>query len=261
MNALHLQQQALQAAILTERFPEHLLAPGLGDVERRFAVYAHAYRARLCAALRDNYPVLHQVLGDGDFDALALAYLVVHPSAHPSIRWFGGNLESFVRAHPEHAAHPAVGDLIRLEWALRSAFDALDQPLLESAHLAALAPEDWPGLVLRPQASVRLLDLEWSVEALWRAVDRGEAEVPEPELAPHRLLVWRKALTPCWRRVDAGEAALIEGLLLGDDFAALCARAATGTDDPHGMNGEDACALRVVQALQQWIADGLLGVD
>jgi hypothetical protein len=34
-------------------------------------VYLKAYRARLTAALRDNFPVLQRALGDDAFDVLA----------------------------------------------------------------------------------------------------------------------------------------------------------------------------------------------
>lgn len=255
MTYLVQQQRALQTAILADTAPVGLLAGA--DAARRFAIYADAYRARLSAALRDNYPVLHRVLGDEDFDALAHAYLATHPSASPSIRWFGGALADFAAACPEALPHQALADLIRLEWALRGAFDAEDAVPLDFASLAAVPAEAWPTLRLQLHPSCALLDLGWSVEGLWQALaplDDGESPDPEPDApAPHahRLVVWRKGLTPCWRSADGLEGPLLEAVAAGECFAELCERIAE--------TGEAAAAQVMVGLLRRWVDEGLLG--
>lgn len=254
MTDLASQQRALQAAILADAAPVGLLAGA--DAARRFAIYADAYRARLTAALRDNYPVLHRVLGDEDFDALARAYLAVHPSASPSIRWFGGALADFAAARPEALPHPALADLIRLEWALRGAFDAEDAAPLAFDTLAAMPAEQWPALRLGLHPACVLLDLTWAVEGLWQALaPLGDGESPDPEPdapAPHahRLVVWRRGLTPCWRSVDRLEGTLLAAVAAGACFAELCARVAD--------SGEAAAAPAMAGLLRRWVDEGLL---
>ena len=72
--------------------------------------------------------MLPQVLGDGAFDALALAYTDTHPSTHPStqssIRWFGDRLPRIMAERDERVPRAALTDPARMEWALRTAFDA-----------------------------------------------------------------------------------------------------------------------------------------
>lgn len=255
--SLAAQQQALAAAIRDGAEPAGLLA---GDWATGLAVYRHAYRARLAEALADNYTVLARALGDEGFDALARAYIAAHPSLRPSIRWFGHRLDTFMAAAGDALVpHAGLVDIARMDWALRSAFDAAEAPLLDAATLAALGPDDWAGLVLQLHPSVQRVALAHAVEPAWRALrewdpDAG-ADAPtmdEPLPHAHVLLAWRQGLETRWRSLDALEATLLAEVAAGAPFAQLCERAATALDDAA------AAAPAVVGLLQRWLADGLL---
>ena len=240
------QQQALQAAVSqTAAAADGLLQSPVG-----LAIYQDAYRARLLAALRDNFTVLQRALGDDEFDALGLAYLNAHPSTEPSIRWFGHRLAAFI--DKTELCHPAMADFARMDWALRAAFDAADAPALRAADLQALAPDDWAGLTFRLHPSAQLLALQWAIEPAWRALreDRGDdAELDAPEPLAHTLLVWRQGLDTRWRSLAPMEAALLQALAAGNNFAEICAVAAQSHQD---------AAQQVVGALQQWLSDDVL---
>ena len=204
------QQRALQAAVSASAPADGLLQARAG-----LAIYQDAYRARLLAALRDNFSVLQRALGDDEFDALGTAYLQAHPSTEPSIRWFGHRLADFIDS--AELAHPAMGDFARMDWALRAAFDAADAPALQAADLQALAPDDWPGLTFRLHPSAQLLPLRWAIEPAWRVLresaDSGDdAELDAPEPLAHTLLVWRQGLDTRWRSLAPLEAALLQAL-------------------------------------------------
>jgi hypothetical protein len=248
------QQQALRRAIVGD-------APDTADALLRdgaplLPVYRHAYRARLAAALRDNHDTLARAMGDEAFDTLASAYVDACPSRTPSIRWFGAGLADFMAAHEPLVPHPAFIDLARMDWALRGAFDAPDAPLLSAQDLSALAPDGWPELVLRLHPSVRLLQLEWAIGPAWKALQaEEEADLPEPQRAPHLLVVWRPVLETRWRSAQSAlEARLLQALPQGQTFAALCESAAQAV-------GDDAAAASVVGLLQQWLAEGLLAAS
>ena len=246
MMSLVKQQQALQAAVSASAPADGLLQAAAG-----LAIYQDAYRARLLAALRDNFSVLQWVLGDDEFDALGTAYLQAHPSTEPSIRWFGHRLAAFMET--TEISHPAMADFARMDWALRAAFDAADAPTLQAADLQSLAPDEWAELTFRLHPSAQLLDLQWAIEASWRALRDADGEAVEldaPEPLAHTLLVWRQGLETRWRSLSTLEAALLHALAAGANFAAICAVAA--------LSHEDA-AQQVVGALQQWLNDDLLG--
>jgi Putative DNA-binding domain len=253
MNVLAGQQLALKRAIVHGL---HGDAVPCTEVTGLLRIYRQAYAARLTAALRDNFGVLPQVLGDAAFEALALAYLEAHPSQRPSIRWFGDRLPGFMAARDDLVPHPAIVDLARMEWALRGAFDAADAPVvLGVAALAALPAEAWPSLVFESLPSVQLMALGWSVEPVWRALqgtapDDEALELPEPQAHAHHLLVWRQGLETRWRSLDVGAARLLKGALQGETFGTLCEMAAAEVGSAHA-------APHAAKALRGWLDDGL----
>jgi len=244
-------QQRFQQAVLSgDVAPGLFVAEGHG-VAGGLELYLTAYRARLQAALRDNYPVLHRALGDEAFAALANDYIAAQPSRFRSIRWFGDALSAFVDAAPERLPHPALADVARMDWAMRGAFDAADALLLTPSDLAALAPDDWAAqrFVLLP--SFRMVELNWAVEPVWRALnENAAAETATPEPLSHVLLVWRPALDCLWRSVGKSEAAALNALRQGACFAECCSLIAqAGEADPASV---------ALGLLQRWVADGLL---
>ena len=260
MNPVALQQQ-LAAAIRDGGDAATLLA---GDFATGLEVYRHAYRARLIAALADNFTVLARALGDEAFDALGRAYLDARPSRHPSIRWFGHELADFMAtAGDVLVPHASLVDFARMDWALRGAFDAAEAPALDPVTLAALNPDDWAGLVLHLQPSVQRVTLAYAVEPAWRVLREWEPpdsesgsddqpELPEPVSHEHVLLAWRPGLETRWRSLEPLEAALLDAVATGAPFALLCERAATELGDTEGA------APAVIGLLQRWLADGLL---
>lgn len=255
MNTLAEQQRSLKHAITAKAGADLLRAQP--EREPLLRIYQQAYEARLSAALRDNFGVLPLVMGDASFEALARGYIAAHPSRHPSIRWFGDKLADFMAEHGEWVPHPALVDLARMEWALRSAFDAEDSTPMGAAELASQPPEAWPSLVFRFCGGVQLLRLQWAVEPIWRALQDAapqagsEPELPEPAEHGHMLMIWRSGLETRWRGVPQPQGEWLAAALGGVSFAELCTLAAQRV-------GEGEAATALVAALQGWIADGLL---
>lgn len=260
-STLHAQQHAMLQAVTGA----DAAAAGAWLRKRRdgrpalLSVYRNAYIARLAAALADNYLVLQCAMGDESFHELALAFIRACPSRHPSIRWFGELLPDFMAQRDDLVGHPALVDLARMDWALREAFDAADAPALAPQDLARLPPEGWPGLRLQLHPSAQRLALQWNVEPAWRVLREhdpesgaAEPELPEPQAHPHHLLVWRQGLETRWRSLPPREAAWLAAVQAGRSFGELCERALQDEAD------ESAAALAVVQALQQWLGEGLV---
>lgn len=266
INELREQQLAFASAVTAGASVEHLLADSPNGAPPLIGAYRYAYGARLAEALRDNHEILAKAMGDEGFDALATAYRQKYPSMLPSIRWFGHRLAEFMAEALEVdnglVTHPAFVDLARMDWALRQAFDAADAPVITRDALAALAPDQFASLCFKPHPSLQVLAMDWAIEAAWRALrehadnhnDAGgdEPELPEPQATPHQLLVWRRGLQTLWRSLNASEAELLQAMLRGEDFGALCELAA-------GLSGDADQAVTVAAtALTQWLEDGLL---
>lgn len=237
MRSLRDEQRALQRAIVTD----DAQAPGIArERAPRLGIYRHAYRARLAAALRSNYPALAQLLGDGAFERLANDYARAHPSRHFSIRWHGHALAQFVGAGP-------LRDLARMEWALGEAFDAPDAPALDGERLGAVPVERWGELALALHPSVSVLEMEWAVENPWQRLRDGEAmDAAAIDARPHALLVWRKNLDAHWRSAGVDEAQA----LLALHTCATLERACEGRDE--------AQAQRLGTWFAGWVREGML---
>lgn len=248
-------KQIVPGQLFNAHHPAGLAGRQIADLPTRFGIYTFAFRSRLEEALRDNYPVLHKVVGDEAFGEIANAYLAAHPPRHPSIRWFGDRLSEFLASHDNLIPHPAIVDLVRMEWAVRSAFDGADAPLLVATTLAQLAPQQWADLPLRLHPTAQILSVDWQVEPIWQTLTKDEnAEVTPPVPLVHDMLIWRKELVCYWRSLDDMEASLLDGIRAEMSFGELCGACALQV-------GEDGAASTAIQYLQQWLFDQLLVVE
>lgn len=218
----------------------------------RLAVYADAYALRLLEVLGEDFPGLHGMVGDREFDALGRAYIDAHPSAHPSVRWFGRRLADFLRDTPPYRDQPVLAEMADFEWAQGEVIDAADSPALAAGDLAGLAPEAWPGMRIDFQHALRRLDLAWNVRTLWQAVDAASDNPPAPErfAEPVAWVLWRKDLQVHWRSMSGDEAWALDAARDGLSFGDLCEGLLARTHD-------DQVPVRAAGFLKRWVTDEL----
>lgn len=219
--------------------------------EPQFAVYRNAYRARLRGALRENFEVLPLVMGDDAFDDLANGYIDTHPSSHYSLRWFGHQLAAFMAEQDDLVPHPAMVDLARMEWALRTAFDAPTVDALAPDALAKVQAEDWPHLRLGLHPAVQMLDMQWAIGPVWHALKAEQDDVPPPDALDHHLLVWRHGLHTQWKSLNTAEATFVQSLQAGHTFGETCEALA-------GVVGDDNAAKTAATQLRECLGNGVI---
>lgn len=218
----------------------------------RLGIYANAYRLRLIEALDTDYPGLHTIAGDEEFDRMCRAYIDAHPSPFRSLRWFGNRFAEFLRTTEPYAEYPVFAEMAEFEWALSDAFDAADSEPRTTADMAALPPDLWAGLRFISHDSVRRLDLRWNVPPVWKAIDAGDTPADlESGDHPVAWLVWRQELVTRYRSLDIDEAWALDALMRGEPFAALC-EGLTEWIDPQNV------ATHAAALLKRWLEDGLI---
>lgn len=216
-----------------------------------FGVYRNAYVARLVEVVGSDHPLTASYLGEEVFDDLARGYVAAHPSTTQNARWVSQHLTAYARSTQRFAPHAQVGDLIAIEAALNTAFDAADDEVLDVTALQAVAPEQWERLVFTPHASAQRLRLTSNAFDLWMAL-KDDADVPAAETGLQvELLAWRLEATPMIRVIGAEEAMMWDEASKGVRFGVLCEMAAT-YDDPA------TAPLRAAQYLQGWLSAGAL---
>ena len=217
-----------------------------------FGVYRNAYVARLADILYEDYEQLHAYLGDQAFAKLLKAYIAAHPSDQRSARWFGRHLPAFVRNSEAFAKHPEAAEIAELEKALADAFDGPDAEPLTLDALVAIAPEDWPNLVLEPHPTAARFTFKTNAADIWTALKSDEAP-PKPQVLPdpQAILVWRRDLMAHFRPLGAEEAMMWNEAAKGVRFGVLCEMVAT-------FAGEDEAELRAATYLRGWVDMGML---
>ncbi len=221
------------------------------DAEARLDIYRNAYRWRLQGALMENFPALHTLAGDELFEQISLAYIAAHPSQHYSIRYFGHRLSDFLSTHESWREQRVLAEMATFEWALRHAFDAADDEALDVTALGQVSAEAWDWLRFRFHDSVSLLSLHTNAPQLWQAVDEQlpPQAVEQSEQAVF-WLVWRDGMKNFFRSLSQEEAGVLQALLAGETFAAVCEVQATRMDDE---------AVPFVAALvRQWFEQSLI---
>jgi hypothetical protein len=219
------------------------------DAMARLGIYAGMYAARLEDVLRSDFPRLARALGHDAFAAVATGYLAAHPSEHPSVRQVGRRLAAWLAgpgAPPD--LPPWAADLAALEWARTEAFDVPDETPVRLADLAAVAPEEWPGLRFRPVASLQRLASPWPVDRLWAAPE----EPARP--APTRVRVWRQDHVVYHAPIEPAEDEALARLAAGEPFAGIC----EAFCEPGADGDDEAAAARAGSHLVRWIEDGLV---
>lgn len=254
MSTLRRLQEDFQGYLLTldARMNPHVLGSAQVDAEERLAIYANAYRLRLLEALGTDYPGLHSVLGDDEFDAMGRDYIAAHPSPYFSLRWFGDRMSDFLQSTEPYAKYPVFAEMAAFEWAKSDSFDAADSAVASINDMAVIPPEAWPGLQFIPHPSLRRLDLRWNVPTVWKEIEAGrEPPALEESDYPIAWLVWRQDLLTYFRSLNVDEAWALDALLRGETFAAICEGLTEWIDAQN-------IAVHAAGLLKQWLTDGLI---
>ena len=186
---------------------ERVITPGPRmSAMQRLGAYHYAYWARLIECLADDFPVMQYAIGEHAFDELCRAYIVEHPSSHPSLNFFGKHMPSFLRTFETTSFSTSfASDLASLEWALLEVLHAPTAPALSLDALSAVPVDGWGGARLPPSEAARLLRFDYPVNAYLQAFRKGGApEVPARSpsatvIYRSGLAIWRMDLTPPWR--------------------------------------------------------------
>lgn len=136
-------------------------------------VYHNAYRSRLLAVLREDFPALQQWLGEESFEQLALAYIAAWPPRHFSIRWLGEKLPEFIRSYIAETSTFTDARTRGAGVGFTLAFDAQDVEALSLQAISEFSAEDWVSFRVSLTPSARWLRLQYNTLALWKAAKSG----------------------------------------------------------------------------------------
>jgi hypothetical protein len=225
--------------------PSRTLTPA-----ERVEIYQRMYPLRMEEALGVDYPALQRFLGGDGFRRLVRDYVAAFPSRSYTLNRLGDHLPEFIPTAPGLRHRAFCHDLARLELAMTEVFDEAETPALSPEAVAAVPPEKWPEVRLRPIAAFRLLAVRYPVNAYVASLGGKAQRPPRPGRQDAWLLVFRRDYSV--RRLELTRpghdllSALAAGRTLGDAVTAAARR-----------RGAAARHTQLHRWFRQWMASGL----
>ncbi len=223
MHSLPELQRAFQAGLFGGDAPLALLRTTRGAPSIGFDVYRNNATSNYLEALRDTYPAIEQVVGEGFFAHLAARYACDIPSVSGTLDDFGAGFAAFIADFPGLESLDYVPDLARLEWALHRVFHAADRASLDPAALSSFDADALERARLTLNPAAWLIESPYPILAIWNLAHAAgqHAEGVDLQQGADQLLVLRAAdLQPRIHRLDDATfrllARLDSGASIGD---------------------------------------------
>ncbi|TBE87315.1 HvfC/BufC N-terminal domain-containing protein [Rhizobium ruizarguesonis] len=185
--------------------PAGLVGPDGRPSEMRFAVYRNNVVVGLIETLKAAYPVVHRLVGEEFFAAMARLYVMTEPPASPIMLDYGAGFPTFIRRFEPAAVLAYLPDVARLERAWVEAYHAAEASPLPSSALGHVPPGDVPALRLVLHPSVRIVRSVFPIVGIWQANTDGiEGAQIELDDSGEDALVTRHEAEVEVRRLPAG---------------------------------------------------------
>lgn len=107
----HFQSYLLSDDIEMDR---HILSSKKLSSSQKLTIYQNSYYERIIGAMKTDFPVMNNMLGDGAFSDLICDYIDSYPSHDYTLRYVGKNLAQFIL--DKDSAFLAYSDLARFEY-------------------------------------------------------------------------------------------------------------------------------------------------
>lgn len=220
-------QAAFREAVLNPELPtpKGLTDPKGRPAGKRFDVYRNNVVVSLSDGLAEAFPVVAKLVGPANFRILAGQFVRKHPPGSPLMMFYGSEMPEFLRGFAPVQGLGYLPDVARLELALRHSYHAADAETLDPQVLATIPADRLADTRFRVAPSVRLIQSDWPIVAIWRFNTEGG---PKPSMQPEAALITRSGFDPEITALPPADAAfvatLLEGRPLGEAVDAGAAR-------------------------------------
>jgi hypothetical protein len=200
---------ALQPDLAT--FQRQLVAAIDAPATGPLAVYRNTVIHGAVEALRSNYPVVEQIVGEEMFEGIAVEFSAARPPRSPVLALYGEEFAEWLCGQAWIDDLPYLPDVARVERLHVECVMAADAPAL------ADAPSEMSQLKLKLHPAARFIWLQTPAMSIWLAHQRPVPAVIEPEWKPEGALFARPSPfvmhTP---RIGAAAHRFLFGIRLGE---------------------------------------------
>lgn len=198
--------------------PDRPVPAGLQDGQgrpagRRFNVYRNNVTTSLIAALEQGFPAVAKLLGPQNFNGLARAFIQANPPASRLMMHYGAGFAEFLETTAALSHLGYLGDVARLELALRRAYHAADAAPLDPATLGVIPPDRLAATTFTLAPAVELIRSHWPLHAIWSYALVPDSPKPAPQAQD--VLITRPDFDPVAQPLPPGGAAFVTVLIAG----------------------------------------------
>lgn len=224
-------QSDFTAALLSpQRDPPDGLRDGVDRAAgKRFDVYRNNVAVSLREALETGFPVITRLLGAENMKGIAGLFLRAHPPASPLMMHYGDAFPAFLEQMQQLSHLGYLGDVARLELALRRAYHAADAEPVAHEQLSAFPPETLMQARLGLAPALQIVRSDWPIHDIWRF--NTQADAPKPRAVPQDVLITRAEYDPEPHLLPPGGAVWITALQQGKPIGLAHEQATTAEAD------------------------------
>jgi len=234
-------QRALAARILARDgsdLEDWICVPCEADSAARVAVYVQGYPARIREALRETFPAVAQILGDGSFAAFADRYAKDLPADLQNLNLVGADLPAYLESDRVTGDLPFLPALAELEWAVDRCFHAEFWPPFEPSVCSGWSLDEWARARVGFQPGLALVCAPWPLREL-RETSRCERSEIDVELVDRhdQVLVYRRGFDVVVESIEAAEAEAVASLQSGELLGEVAVKLADSGAEPEAVAG------------------------
>ncbi len=206
--------------------PDLAIPEGLVDhmgrpAGKRFDVYRNNVVVSLIDAMETAFPVIHKLVGDVFFKAMAGVYVRLHPPTSPLLMFYGKELPVFLETFEHTQTLAYLPDVARLELARRDSYHAKDSAAIAPEALANIAPDALMGASFTLSPAMCVLSSPYPILSLWNM--NMIADAPKPQPGAEIVLLTRPKLDVEMQMIDEPTHVFLSTLTtksLGDAYEA-----------------------------------------
>ncbi len=177
---------------------------------KRFAVYRNNVAVSLTNALKEGFPVVHKLVGDDFFTAMASVFIRKHPPESPMMMHYGAELPKFLTSFAPATKLGYLSDVARLELAMRRSYHAADARPVAADLLGSIEPDALMSMYFTLAPAVQILRSRWPIYSIWAANMLG-TELPNGARG-QAVLITRAEFDPVPHLLGVGTATFIGAL-------------------------------------------------